>query len=158
MCQKIGENSLKCPMSYSGIFKPKNPSKYKGNPSNIIYRSLWECRFMSYLDSHPDVIEWASEEFSIPYLSPIDNRVHKYFPDFWVKKRGRDGLTETVVIEIKPKNQTQPPKPRTKITKNYLHEVKTWGINSSKWEYATKFCEERKWKFQILTENELGIK
>lgn len=145
-------------MSYSGIFKPKNPSKYKGNPSNIIYRSLWECRFMSYLDSHPDVIEWASEEFSIPYLSPIDNRVHKYFPDFWVKKRGRDGLMETVVIEIKPKNQTQPPKPRTKITKNYLHEVKTWGINSSKWEYATKFCEERKWKFQILTENELGIK
>jgi hypothetical protein len=145
-------------MSYSGIFKPKNPLKYKGNPSNIIYRSLWECRFMSYLDSHPDVIQWASEEFAIPYLSPIDNRIHRYFPDFWIKKRGKDGVIETVVVEIKPKHQTQPPKPKSKITKTYLNEVKTWGINSSKWQYATKFCEERKWKFQILTENDLGIK
>lgn len=112
---------------------------------------------MSYLDSHPDVIQWASEEFAIPYLSPIDNRVHRYFPDFWIKKRGKDGLIETVVVEIKPKSQTKPPKPRTKITKTYLHEVKAWGINSSKWEYATKFCEERKWKFQILTEDDLFV-
>jgi TnsA endonuclease N terminal len=145
-------------MSYKGIFKPKNPSKYKGNPTNIIYRSLWECKFMGYLDTHPDVIEWASEEFAIPYLSPIDNRVHRYFPDFWVKKRNRDGTIETVVVEIKPKAQTQPPKTKSRVTKKYLEEVKTWGINSSKWKYAQKFCEERHWKFQILTENELGIK
>ena len=112
---------------------------------------------MSYLDAHQDVIEWASEEFSIPYLSPIDNRVHRYFPDFWIKKRGRDGLIETVVVEIKPKAQTKPPKVRTKVTKGYINEVKTWGINSSKWKYAAKFCEERKWKFQILTEDDLFV-
>lgn len=145
-------------MSYSGVFKPRNPKKYKGDPSNIIYRSLWECKFMSYLDAHPDVMEWASEEFSIPYLSPIDNRVHRYFPDFWVKKRDRNGLIETIVVEIKPKSQTAPPKVKTKPTKAYINEVKRWGINSSKWKYAKQFCEERKWKFQILTEDELGIK
>lgn len=142
-------------MSYSGTFKPKNPSKYKGDPTNIIYRSLWECKFMSYLDSHPQILEWASEEFSIPYLSPIDNRVHRYFPDFWLKKKSADGLVEVVVVEIKPKKQTQPPKTRTKATRTYINEVKTWGINSAKWKFATKFCEDRKWKFQILTEDDL---
>ena len=145
-------------MAYKGKYKPENPKKYKGDPSNIIYRSLWECRFMSYLDAHPDVVEWASEEFSIPYLSPIDNRVHRYFPDFWVKKRNRDGSLETVVVEIKPKSQTTPPKVKDKPTKAYINEVKRWGINSSKWKYAKSFCEERKWKFQILTEDDLGIK
>ncbi len=113
---------------------------------------------MGYLDTHPDVIEWASEEFSIPYLSPIDNRMHRYFPDFWIKKRNRQGLVEVIVVEIKPKKQTEAPKPQKRMTKTYLQEVKTWGINSSKWHYARKFCEDRKWKFQIMTENELGIK
>lgn len=145
-------------MSYKGIFKPKNPSKYRGNPCNIIYRSLWECRFMGYLDTHPDVIEWASEEFSIPYLSPVDNKMHRYFPDFWVKKRNRQGVVEVIVVEIKPKKQTVAPNPQKKMTKTYLQEVRTWGINNSKWQSAKKFCEDRKWKFQIMTENELGIK
>ncbi len=145
-------------MSYKGIFKPKNPNKYKGDHTNIIYRSSWECKFMDHLDRHPDVIQWASEEFSIPYLSPLDNRVHRYFPDFWVKMKNKEGVVETVVIEIKPKSQTIPPKPKTKVTRKYLNEVKTWGINSSKWKYAEQFCKDRKWKFQIITETELGIK
>ncbi len=113
---------------------------------------------MNYLDNHPEVVEWASEEFSIPYLSPLDNKVHRYFPDFWIKKRTADGSLETIVVEIKPLKQTQPPQPKKRMTKAYLQEVKAWGINSSKWQYAKKFCEERKWKFQIMTENELGIK
>ena len=54
-------------MAYKGKFHPKNPGKYRGNTSNIIYRSMWELRFMRYLDSHPHVIEWASEEIIIPY-------------------------------------------------------------------------------------------
>ncbi len=113
---------------------------------------------MDHLDRHPDVIQWASEEFSIPYLSPLDNRIHRYFPDFWVKMKNKNGIIETVVIEIKPKSQTIPPTPKTKVTKKYINEVKTWGINSSKWKYAEQFCKERKWKFQIITETELGIK
>lgn len=144
-------------MSYKGYFKPRNPQKYRGDPSNIIYRSLWELKFMYYLDSHPDVVEWASEEFSIPYISPIDNKIHRYFPDFLVKKKSNNKL-ETVIVEIKPGVQSREPKVQTKATRKYIREVKTWGINSAKWKSAKQFCDDRGWKFMVLTEKELGIK
>lgn len=141
-----------------GKYKPKNPQKYKGDPTGIVYRSSWELRFMSYIDNHTDVLEWASEEFSIPYRSPIDGRIHRYFPDFQVKKKGRDGLTETVVVEIKPAKETKPPVVLAKPTKRYLQEVYTWGVNSAKWKAAEEYCKDRKWKFIIMTEHDLGIK
>lgn len=143
--------------TYKGLFKPRNPKKYRGDPTNIIYRSRWELVFMSYLDSHKDVIQWASEELVIPYRSPIDGKVHRYFPDFWVKKVDRQGKTNIVVIEIKPYAQTLEPKPQKRITKNYLSEVKTWGINSSKWKAAEEYCKDRGWEFMIMTEKELGL-
>jgi hypothetical protein len=149
-------------MSYKGFFKPKNPSRYKGDPTNIIYRSSWEFKLMTYLDVHPDVIEWSSEEFCIPYRSPIDGKIHRYFPDFHVKKKNATGETETVVIEVKPKNQVVPPnvvKTKTnKPTKRYIREVMTYGVNEAKWKAAKAFCADRKWKFLIMTESELGIK
>jgi hypothetical protein len=145
-------------MSYKGFFKPRNPSKYKGNPQNIVYRSGWELKFMGYLDAHKDVISWSSEEFCIPYRSPIDNRIHRYFPDFWLKKVNADGVAETIVVEIKPAKETKPPTVQSKQTKRYLREVYTWGINSAKWEAAKNYCADRKWKFIIMTEHELGIK
>lgn len=145
-------------MSYKGYFKPKNPGKYKGNPSNIIYRSGWELKLMSYLDSHPDVIKWSSEEFCIPYRSPIDGKIHRYFPDFYVQKRNSAGLIESLVIEVKPKSQVLPPAIKEKVTKKYLKEVKTYGINTAKWKAAKEFCEDKKWKFVLMTEKELGIK
>ena len=145
-------------MAYKGIFKPKNPQKYNGDPTNIVYRSLWECKYMMYLDSHDNVINWSSEEVIVPYRSPIDNKIHRYFPDFVVKIRNNQGLTETIMVEIKPYAQTQPPKSQTKKTKQYINEVYTWGVNSSKWESARKYCEAKGWKFIILTEHELGIK
>lgn len=144
-------------MSYKGYFKPKYPQKYKGNPTNIIYRSLYELKLMTYLDRNQNVIEWASEEFFIPYKSPIDGGVHRYFPDFWVKKRNIQGIIETVVIEVKPKTQTIPPVPRKEITKRYLYEVQTWGINQAKWDAAHKYCANKGWKFMLATEKELGI-
>lgn len=145
-------------MSYRGYFKPRNPSKYNGDPSNIIYRSSWEAKLMKYLDDHPDVIQWSSEEIAIPYRSPIDNKIHRYFPDFKVKKRNSVGIVETLMIEVKPKSQTVPPKVQKKPTKRYVNEVFTWGINSAKWKAAQQYCEERKWKFVIMTEDQLGIK
>lgn len=111
---------------------------------------------MGYLDKHPDILEWASEEFSIPYRSPIDNKIHRYFPDFWVKQT-KNGVIETVLIEVKPRAQTKPPRPQTKRTKQYINEVKTWGINSAKWKAAQEFCDDRKWKFLIFDEYSLGI-
>lgn len=142
-----------------GQFKPKNPEKYKGDPTNIIYRSSLELTMMMELDKNPAVIQWSSEEVVIPYLSPIDNRYHRYFMDFWVKKKNfSDGKLECVLIEVKPKAQTQPPKIQSqkKPGKRYLNEVKTWGINSAKWNAAEKYCKERGWRFMIITEKDLG--
>jgi hypothetical protein len=113
---------------------------------------------MAYLDAHPDVIQWSSEEFCIPYKSPIDGKTHRYFPDFFVKKKNPEGVIESIVIEVKPLKQVQAPKIQSKPTKKYLNEVKTYGINTAKWEAAKDFCESRKWKFMIMTEKELGIK
>ena len=143
---------------HKGKFKPRNPTKYRGDPTNITYRSSWEFKFMAYIDSHSDVIEWSSEEFSIPYRSPIDNKIHRYFPDFLVKKKNMLGVIESVVVEIKPAKETKAPIVRAKPTKQYLREVYTWGINSAKWKAAEEFCRDRKWKFSIMTEHDLGIK
>ncbi len=146
-------------MSYKGKFKPKNGYKYLGNPTNIIYRSLWECKLMIYLDSHPDVISWASEEVVIPYRSPIDGRNHRYFPDFYVKRRINGKIKETI-IEVKPSEYCKPPKMLAtgkKPTKKYITEVRRWGINEAKWKAATEYCKDRGWDFKLMTEKDLGI-
>ena len=145
-------------MSYKGKFRPKFPQKYKGDPTKIIYRSLWERNCMVYFDQNPSVIKWSSEEVIVPYKSPIDGRWHRYFPDFLIRICNKEGITETILIEVKPFKETREPKKRSRVTRQYLYEVKTWGINSAKWEAAIEYCKDRKWKFMIITEKELGIK
>ena len=110
-------------MSYSGKFKPINYKKYKGDPTNIIYRSLWEKKFMLYCDKNENILEWGSEEIIIPYRSPVDNRIHRYFPDFYVKARTKTGKLAKSIIEIKPYAQTQQPKrsKRVKVTLSLIH-------------------------------------
>ena len=144
-------------MAYSGIFRPKNPAKYVGDHRNIIYRSSWECRVMTWLDTNPDVLHWGSEELAIPYLSPVDGKWHRYFPDMIVKVRTRDNKVKTMMLEIKPDHQTRPPTKNRRVTKQYIQEVATWGINSSKWKAATEYCLDRGWEFKILTEYDLGL-
>ena len=145
-------------MAYRGIFRAHNPNKYKGDPSKIIYRSRWELMVMQKLDSHPDVLEWSSEEIIIPYRSPIDGKVHRYFPDFWVKKRDRQGNIVQDLIEVKPYKQTkQPAIMEGKPNRRYINEVMTWGINSAKWKAAQEYCKDRCWNFVIITEKELGL-
>jgi hypothetical protein len=144
--------------TYKGYFKPKNPQKYQGDPSNIVYRSRWELKLMMYLDDHKEVIKWSSEEIIIPYRSPIDGKIHRYFPDFKVTKINKEGNRETALIEVKPLSQTVPPKKQTNITKRYITEVKTWGVNEAKWIAAQNYCLDRGWSFHIFTEKELGIK
>jgi hypothetical protein len=145
-------------MAYKGKFMPKNTAKYLGDVTKITYRSGWELKFMMYLDGQPNVVGWSSEEIIVPYRSPIDNRIHRYFPDFLVRKKGPDGKIECLIVEIKPASQSKPPAPSTKITKRYINEVHTWGINSSKWKAADEYCNDRGWKFVVLTEKELNIK
>jgi hypothetical protein len=144
-------------MSYSGRFRPKNPKKYVGDPTNIIYRSSWECRVMRWLDDNPNIISWASEELSIPYLSPVDNRIHRYFPDFLVKVKTKDGKSKTLLLEIKPKKQSVEPVKKKKVTKQYIYEVATWGVNQAKWKAAEDYAKDRGWEFKVLTEEHLGL-
>ena len=144
--------------TYKGFFKPKNPKKYQGNPTNIVYRSRWELKLMMYLDDHKDIISWSSEEIIIPYRSPIDGKIHRYFPDFKVTKINKEGQKETALIEVKPASQTKPPERQNKVTRRYITEVKTWGINEAKWKAAQSYCLDRGWSFHIFTERELGIK
>ena len=144
-------------MSYKGKYKPSLPSKYKGDPTNIISRSLWERKFMVYCDQTTNVLEWGSEEIALPYRSPIDNRIHRYFPDFYIKVRENTGRIKKYLIEVKPKKQCMEPKVQKKKTKSYVYEVYEYAKNQAKWKAAKSFCQDRQWEFKILTENELGI-
>jgi hypothetical protein len=146
-----------------GNFKPKNPGKYVGDPKNIVYRSSWELRAMRWFDEHPNVVSWASEELVIPYSDrgTLDEnkqpKLRRYFPDFLIKVKTKNGSIEVWVIEIKPLAETMPPQRGTKKEKRYLKEVKTFATNYSKWESAKRFCDKHNMKFKILTEKELGM-
>ena len=140
-------------------YRPSFPKKYKGNPNNIICRSSWERKFCAWCDLNENIVEWASEEFCIPYLSPLDGRVHRYFPDFLIKVKERNGSTKTYVVEVKPKRQTKPPQRKSKkVTKSFINEAKTFEVNKAKWRAATEWCKDRRLEFKIITEDELGIK
>lgn len=136
---------------YQGRYKPRFPEKYKGDPSKITYRSSWELNCMTYFDKNPDIIWWASEELVIPYRSPIDGRKHRYFVDFLIKTKNK----EVIAIEVKPEAQTREPKPQKRLTKKYLTEVQTWGVNQAKWKAAHEYCLDRGWKFTVVTEKQL---
>ena len=142
--------------TYKGKYKPKNPSKYLGDPTNIVYRSSWERQCMLYFDKNDNIVKWGSEEIVIPYRSPLDRRVHRYFVDFIIKVKNTKGDFETHLIEVKPYNQTKPPKATSRKTRRYLNEVTTYLVNEAKWKAANEYCKDRRWKFQIITENELG--
>lgn len=144
-------------MAYKGRFTPSNFQKYKGDPTKIIYRSLWERKFMVWCDTNPNILEWGSEEFFIPYISPVDGRAHRYFPDFYVKLRTTTGQVKRYVVEVKPLAQCQAPKRPKRQTKKYISEVKTYAVNQAKWKAAVDFCEDRLWEFKVITEKELKV-
>ena len=144
-------------MSYKGKYYPSFPRKYKGDPTNIIYRSLWERKFMVYCDKNQNILEWASEEIAIPYRSPIDNRVHRYFPDFYMKVKETNGKIKNYVIEVKPAKQTKPPAKPKRQTKGYIREAYEYARNQAKWKMAKEYCADRQWEFKVVTEKELGV-
>lgn len=142
-----------------GFFNPLNPHKYKGNPTNIIYRSSWELRLMSHFDTTKEILWWSSEEKIIPYRSPIDNRMHRYYVDFLIEIINKNNIKEILMIEVKPKKQVLEPKKQPKVTKKYINEVYTWGVNKAKWNAAKEYCVNRGWKFMIMTEEDIfGVK
>jgi|TARA_R100000005_G_C4946853_1_gene169012 hypothetical protein len=144
--------------SIKSKYKPSFPKKYKGDPNNIICRSSWERKFCHWCDMNENIILWGSEEFCIPYRSPVDGRVHRYFPDFIIKVKEQTGDIKTYVIEVKPKKQTKEPKKPARATKRYISEVKTYAVNTAKWKAADEWCKDRLIEFKIITEDHLGIK
>jgi len=120
-----------------GKYKPVNLIKYAGNAKKITYRSMWERRFMLYCDRSNRVKKWSSEEVAIPYLSPLDNKWHTYYPDFYIEFVDAKRVTRSRVIEIKPRYQC------------------SFKVNKAKWETAKKYCSENNLEFQVLTEEEL---
>ena len=144
---------------HQGRFNPRNPEKYKGRDiKNIIYRSSWELIFMRNCDRKENILEWGSEEFFIPYYDPTTRKVRRYFPDFYMKVRDRDGVITRYIVEVKPKRQVKKPqKTPKKKEKTFLNEVITWEKNQAKWKAAQEFCEDRMFKFKIITEDELGL-
>ena len=145
-------------MAYKGKYKPLRPYKYKGNPTKVTYRSLWERKFMQYCDDNMNVLEWASEEMFVWYKSPVDNRAHRYFPDFYIKVKESTGVIKKYIIEVKPKRQTKPPAKPKRQTRGYLREAFEYAKNKAKWKAANEWCLDRGYEFKVLTENELGIK
>ena len=146
-------------MSYKGKYQPINPKKYKGNSQNIVYRSLWERTFMKYCDTNENILEWFSEEIAVPYRSPIDNKIHRYFPDFYIKVKESNGQIKKYIIEIKPKKQTLEPIPQKRKTKGYIYEVYEYAKNQAKWKAAEDWCADKGYEFKVLTEDDLfGVK
>lgn len=138
--------------THQGKYKPKNPGKYRGDPNEIVYRSMWERYCFIWADNNTNVKQWSSEEVVIPYLYEVDRSYHRYFVDMWV--RFEDG--KTLLVEIKPFKETQVPVFPGKKTPRYVTESLTYVKNQNKWKAAEKFAEERGWKFVIWTENELS--
>ena len=135
-----------------GKYRLRLPSKYKWDSRNVVFRSSWEYKFMQWCDSRSVVEEWGSEEIAIPYISPVDGKRHRYYPDFYVKVRGKK-----YIVEVKPFRQTKEPKTQKRMTKSYINEVFTWGVNQAKWKAATEFCKDYGMEFMLITEKELRI-
>ena len=144
-------------MAYRGKYYPSFPRKYKGDPTNIIYRSLWERKFMVYCDKNAKILEWGSEEIALPYISPHDSRVHRYFPDFYIKVQETTGKIKRYLIEVKPLKQTTKPKKPKRQTKGYIREAFEYARNQAKWKAAREYCADRMWEFKVITEKELDI-
>lgn len=145
--------------THKGKFKPKNPQKYKGDPTDICYRSSWERTFMNWCDMREDVKKWASEEMFVPYHDPVQKKTRRYFPDFIIQVMDSDGLIQTHMIEVKPAAEVKGPDPNPKRkTKSWAYAVKMYVNNQAKWEAARKYCAKRGWQFKIITEYELGLK
>jgi hypothetical protein len=135
-------------MAYKTKFTPKNPNKYIGDWTKIICRSLWERNVCKFFDDNPYIKKWAFEEIAIPYTSPIDKKIHNYFPDFLVEF-DNNGDKKFWMIEVKPKKQTFLKENASK------RDTITWIVNQAKWKAAEQYCSKNNIEFKIITEKEI---
>lgn len=143
---------------YQGFFHPKNPKKYLGDPTQIVFRSLLEWALMKKLDMDPRILEWSSENIVIPYRSPIDEKIHRYFVDIYMKYYDRNNKLRKMIVEVKPEVQTIFPRQPKRKSKHYIQECKTWEVNQAKWAAATRYAKKMGMEFKIMTEYDIGTK
>jgi len=136
-------------MAYSGRYQVINKHKYNGDPDKVVYRSMWEKYVFIWCDTNSRVKKWSSEEIVIPYYYDVDKKYHRYFPDVFIQTEEK-----SMLIEIKPDKETRPPVGERR-TKRYINEGMTYIKNMNKWEAAEEYCKDRKWEFQIWTEDTL---
>ena len=131
-----------------GYINPNSCKKLFESVKNqpIIYRSSWERIFISWCENCKKVKYWGSECTCIKYHNPVDQKQHRYYPDFVVQLE--DGTV--MIVEIKPKNQTQVPDCENSWAS------KTYAVNSAKWSEIKKRCDEKGYKFCILTEKTIA--
>lgn len=132
-----------------GRFIPKSPAKYVGNVNKILFRSSWELRFMQWLDSNAAILRWGSEELAIPYLSPLDMRVHRYFPDMVILYKHKDGSLRKEIVEIKPYKET------VQGPKSTPRDMQAIAVNQAKWKAAADFAALNGATFRVVTEKTL---
>lgn len=140
-----------------GYYTCKNPDKYVGDLSKIVYRSSWEFKFLRWCDNTPAVKKFSSEPFSIPYLDPVDKRVHNYFIDYWMELEKEDGTLQRWIVEVKPARHVampDPPKNQTaKSLANHISQVKRVMKNIAKFQAARNYAKQQKMKFAVLRLN-----
>ena len=135
-------------MAYKTRFLPINAKKYIGDSSKIVCRSLWERNVCKFCDENDSILRWSFEEIAIPYVSPLDQKVHNYFPDFLIEFKNKNGV-QVWMIEVKPKKQTY-------LKENASKKEKiTWITNQAKWKAAQTYCNKNNITFKILTEKEI---
>lgn len=138
-----------------GIYNPKFPAKYKGTLP-IIYRSGLELESFRWLDNNVNVITWGSESIVIPYQSPADGKLHRYFVDLVAALKRSDGTIQKLLIEVKPEKQTKiPVESKNKKYKTLLYEKYQWAVNQAKWQAAQKWAQNKGYIFIILNEKHL---
>jgi len=148
--------------SHKSKFTPRNPAKYKGDPTAIIARSSWERHLFIYCDTNKNIIQWSSEEVVIPYLDPTSKnldgslKARRYFPDLWMRVKDANGNVKEYILEIKPKYQTvAPERKRGKSRVALIEEALTYAKNKAKWEAAEIYCSRRNITFKIATEENI---
>lgn len=146
----------KNPKYVQGIFTAQHKDKYKGK-FPIVYRSSLELKVMRWFDSNPNVITWGSESIVIPYQSPMDGRIHRYFVDLVAALKEKDGNIKKLLIEIKPYKQTiRPEATKNKKPKTMIYEQTQYAINQAKWQAAEAWGKNKGYQFVILTEKHIN--
>jgi len=148
-----------------GSYILQNSEKYIG-VTPILYRSSWEFAFCRFCDLNKNVVKWSCESLEIPYQITNSNHqieTHRYYPDFYVEMvTGEQDRYDRLVIEIKPKHETEYPKPQKKqslkMLENYEYALMTYKKNLHKWAFTKDWCERRGLKYVIITEEDLKKK